>query len=394
MKRNQILAIGLLILLTGGCRETRMDMEKHELPVINIEFEGIIPKDEKIPMVLFQTDQGNSQAHKGRIERRGGFSINFSKHSFEVDLDEDISLAGLPKDDDWILNANYIDKTFLRHVVSYELFSEMNDKNLAPKTKYVELELNGVYNGLYVLMEKLDKSSLKIKGKDTDAVIFKEPHIFRETYEGITPKKQNNFHQQTYPKIDVEDKTAFVESIREFILTSTDSVFEHDIFAVFDIENIIDWHLLLLISNNSDGILKNFYLYKIDSKTPLRIAPWDYDHSFGRDGDNELNLDARPLNIERSILFARLLTFDWYKKMVKERWEYLNIANILSKSGLRQKFISKSKIVRGFAKMNFELWPVTDSWYYDSNDFEQEIDIILQFLELRHRRISDYFDKL
>ncbi len=47
---------------------------------------------------------------------------------------------------------------------------------------------------------------------------------------------------------------------------------------------------MLLLSNNGDGVMKNFLLYKIDSNTPFRIALWDYDHSFGRDGDNELNL--------------------------------------------------------------------------------------------------------
>ena len=101
--------------------------------------------------------------------------------------------------------------------------------------------------------------------------------------------------------------TDYIEGIRDFILNSSNEVFSESVSTIFDIDNIIDWHLLLILSNNGDGILKNFYLYKIDSNTPLRIAPWDYDHSFGRDCDNELNLISRPLDIERSNLFQQVI---------------------------------------------------------------------------------------
>ncbi len=124
---------------------------------------------------------------------------------------------------------------------------------------------------------------------NSTAVIFKEPHIFRDSYDGVVPEEPENFHQQKFPKIEERDMTVYIESVRDFILESSDEEFTQQIASFFDLENVIDWHLLLLITNNSDGILKGFYLYKINEETPLRIAPWDYDHSFGRDGDNELN---------------------------------------------------------------------------------------------------------
>ncbi len=210
--------------------------------------------DKKVDMELHEIANKRQIIYHGKIERRGGFSITFPKHSYEIDLKEDISLASLPDDDDWVLNANYIDKTFMRHVLSYELFSLMGDANIAPKSKYVELELNGDYNGLYVLMEKLDKSSLDLVAKDTMAMIFKEPKIFMKNYNNVTAKDSVNFHQQTYPKIKNESKREYIESIREFILAKNTENFETKISKLLDIDNIIDWHLLLLITNNSDGI--------------------------------------------------------------------------------------------------------------------------------------------
>jgi hypothetical protein len=43
-------------------------------------------------------------------------------------------------------------------------------------------------------------------------------------------------------------------------------------------------------------------------------------------------------------------------------------------------------------KKNFETWPIESKWYYDSNNFEKEIGIILKFIDLRHDQLTKYFD--
>jgi len=240
-------------------------------------------------------------------------------------------------------------------------------------------------------MEKLDKSSLDINAQDKSAFIFKEPHIFRTSYTNIRPQKKDNFHQQTFPKKNKRDQGEYVEELRKLILESDDTLFKSEISKRFDLNNLIDWHLLLLISNNSDGILKNFYLYKQSSKVPVRIAPWDYDHSFGRDGDNEMNL-KNYLDVKRSILFKRLLQFNWYKKRLKTRWVQLNNNGILSVKGLRQRILEKSTFIKKYTKRNFEIWPIKDKNYYDANDFEQEIELMLNFIKERHSVLNKYFN--
>lgn len=393
IKTIQQLFIVVVFLILGSCQENQSKSIPQGLHSINIIINGHIPKRNMTKAVFSIIHKDSMLKLNGKIARRGGFSMSFPKHSYEIDLKTDISLAGLPADDDWILNANYIDKTFLRHVISYELFEDMNKNNIAPKCAYINLFINENYRGLYVLMEKLDKSSLKINSEDSLAFIFKEPHIFRKSYDKIRPQKKDNFHQQTFPKKQKKDRSAFIEHIRDFILTSNDDVFTKEISTKFDLTNLIDWHLLLLISNNGDGILKNFYLYKQDAKSPMRIAPWDYDHSFGRDGDNELNLDKNSLDITRSILFDRLLKFDWYKEQLKERWITLNQEGILSAQGLQRRILNKSRFIQKYAEANFEVWPVESTIYYDNNNFDQEIKIMLDFIKIRHARLRKYFLK-
>jgi len=340
--------------------------------------------------LLYTVDNAEVLLQKGTIERRGGSSIIYPKYSYEIDLEQDVPLAELPVDDDWILNANYIDRSFLRHVFSYELFRKMRRENIASQCQYVELELNGTYRGLYVLMEKMDKSTFKINKADPEAVIFKEPKLFYESYKGLEKYMKGNAHQQIFPKYPSVNRTPLIDSIRTLVLESSDSVFTKDIVEVFDLESIIDWHLLLLLSNNSDGILKNFFLYKVDKTTPLRIAIWDCDHGWGRDGDSELNLD-RPLNLNRSILFRRLLTFDWYKKALKKRWNALNHSGLFSPQQLQKSIASKGRMIKDMATKNATLWSVSSSFYHDDSSFEQEIAIMMKYVAMRHQVLSDYF---
>lgn len=369
-----------IALLLSACQKKELSINEIRL---NIE-------DTLIGRSYSQLEVNNK--HSGRIKRRGGYSFRYAKHSFEIKLNKKTSLGGLPADKDWILNVNYIDKTFLRHVISYELFAEMSPHNISPKTTYTDVYINDHYNGLYVLMEKMDNSSLKINDPDSSSFIFKEPHLFRKTYP-VKQLNKPNFHHQTYPPIAEVDHSPQLEKIRALILHADSLTFQRDIQKIFDLNNIIDWHLLLLMSNNGDGILKNFYLYKKDHSTPIRVAPWDYDHSFGRDGDNELNLDTRPLDIHRSILFDRLLMQKWYRDQLLERWKHLNKLGLLSKKGLIERVLTKSNNIKRSVLKNSSLWPYDSPHYFDNNNFDQEIAIMLDFIEKRHDRLREAFNK-
>ena len=386
--RIQLSPTSFLVILTflTACRKTSVPVEVEVYP-INLATKGAISNDSKSVVVIEVGTPENRQRYSGKIERRGGYSIKFEKHSYELDLMEDVPLANLPADDDWILNANYIDKTFMRHVFAYDLFRDMHVDNRAARTKYVELHLNNDYQGLYVLMEKLDKSTFGVKASDEMAVIFKEPPLFRTG--DFTPQDSTNYWQQTSPKKRKDDRTSYIAGVQNFLRHSSDADFHRGVGSIFDLRNIMDWHLLLLLTNNNDGILKNFYLYRVDSATPLRVAPWDYDHSLGRDGDNELNL-TRTLKLERSILFQRLLTSETYQKALRSRWEKLNQEGILAVDGLLKRIDKYRKNLQPLVDRNFAKWPINSPHYYDDNGFITEVQLMSDYLRQRHQWIENY----
>jgi len=335
--------------------------------------------------------EGESVEMPARIKLRGGISAQYKKNSFTLELDKKYKFFDLPKEDDWILNASYIDKTFMRHKINYDLFREMGPNNIAARSTYMNIRVNGEYHGLFLLTEEINGKRVGLNKKDTLAMLFKDP-LFLYTEHRI-PQEPDNFHQQKFPKIHKRDQFHYIDSLCTFLFESTDEEFDNHIEEWFDLDNIRDWHLLLLFSNNGDGIMKNFYLYKKDGDTPFRIAIWDYDHSFGRDGDNELNMMERPLRWKRSILFVRLLNSKklHYQERLEKRWQELRDIGLFTEDYITNQMAVIDEIIREQVLRNFEKWPHKGYWYYDDNDYKQEIEIIKSFVPLRLSQLDNEF---
>ena len=320
------------------------------LPNIDIVSEAI-PREPKIPCVIVYSENGEIMMENARVKTRGGASCVFHKISYTFKMDHSLSLAGLPKQKSYILNANYIDKSFMHHKICFDLFREMNPlKNLASECAYVTVSLNGTYNGLYVLMQKLNAGSLGLNKKDSLAMIFKDPPVFfgENRLDPQWVQEPGNYFQQNYPDIEDEDMNGYLENVMQFMIHSDDSTFAREIGHIFDLENIIDWHLLLMFTNNGDGVMKNFYLYKRDSHTPFRIAIWDYDDAFGRDGEGELKMTESLPNFERCLLLNRLENnpFLDYNTLLKQRYKALRDSGLFSKKKI-ERMIRDNDPLRG-----------------------------------------------
>lgn len=351
--------------------------------------------DTKVKCIIRYSDVEGVHDFPAKIKYRGGMSSQYFKHSFTIELSQKYPLAGLAADDDWVLNANYIDKTFMRHKISYDLFREMSPDNIASQSAYVTLNIDTAYNGLYVLMEKINAGMLGLDKTDSMAMLFKDPPIFHEGKD-FQAEDSLNCYEQKFPKIKSSDKTAYLEEFKSLLFESDDRTFAKDIEKWIDIDNIIDWHIMLLFSNNEDGIMKNFYLYKKDSETPFRIALWDYDHSYGRDGDNELNMGEKPLNWQRSILLKRLVNIKetGYSARLKKRWFELRRKNILSVENFRKHIEANNRIIHEAVIRNFERWPVNGDWYFDANGYNQEVDLMVEFLEQHIPKLDAYMEHI
>lgn len=386
-------------LLTAGCtsQEPKLVEEQGFRPVPELRITSIDPTtwtEKNLCEVDYVLD-GDTTTLTGRIKYRGGISSKYPKHSYALELDSPFQFLDLKADDDWIINAGYVDKTFMRHKLSYDLFRSMHPENLAAECFYSMVNFNNHNRGLYVVMEEVNGSMLGVDKTDEMAMVFKGPAVFHETRLEYV-QEPDNYYQQKYPKKAVDDKTAYMEEFRAFLFDTNDQDFAEGIGDWVDLRNVIDWHLLLLFTNNSDGLMKNFYLYKLDSSTPFRFAPWDYDHTFGRDGDYEMNKDTLLISINRNVLLRRLMetNVEEYRDKLKKRWIELTRENKLTVESTFNMIKLNDRSIAEWVPKNRENWPDSSKFYFDDNAYEQEIDIMKNYVEMRVKSLDEYFQDL
>src|SRR5438445_9903843 len=153
----------LLVLLSGValCNGQSATNEPN-LPVIFLESTNQIVSERKVNCAISVREPKASAATNrlsGIVRVHGGVSQVYSKKSYGLTLDTPVSLLGMRKSAHWLLNAAYIDRSLMRHKLSYDLFRSLSAPKaprFAVASRFVEVHLNGKYNGVYLLMERLD----------------------------------------------------------------------------------------------------------------------------------------------------------------------------------------------------------------------------------------------
>jgi hypothetical protein len=165
--------------------------ESSNLPIVVINTEGrSIPNEPKIfaRMGVVHNKHGRNSLNDPfngydgviGIEKRGNaaqsYDIVRGKWSYTIETrhedgsNNNVKLLGMPKDNDWILAADFIDKTLVRNALAYHISRSLG--RWAPRTRHVELVLNGRYEGVYLLVEKIkpDNNRVDIAKLDSSGI--------------------------------------------------------------------------------------------------------------------------------------------------------------------------------------------------------------------------------
>lgn len=272
----------------------------------------------------------NTSLLTGRVRIHGASSQAYEKKSLALSMETPTGWLGLNPGRNWVLNAAYVDCSLMRHKLSYDLFQSLSSdssKRHASSSRFVELRLNGQYHGTYLLMERVEGSLLGFtpKGRTSrgPAVIYKaidhDANFSNPGHLGYEQREPNPETQEFWPPLD---------DLNQFVATATDSEFinaQSGITARLDIDNAIDFHLLVLLTSNMDGIDKNFILAR-DAATEAHpvprffFVPWDYDATFGRNWEGS---PVEPTFWLSNHLFDRLLSHAMFRQKYSDRWQAL-----------------------------------------------------------------------
>ncbi len=381
------------IFLISSCKTEAPECT--DIPTLHI-LENGIAWDKKSKCTIIVNDCGKIDTLTARTKFRGGFSSKYEKHSYTLEFDEKQKFHQQKLSKNWVLNANYIDRSFMRHKLSYDLFRQMDPKNnKAPHCEYVWAKDNANETGLYLLMERMDRIRLNVQKGQKGAFVCKSPPIFLDR--SLTPNRDSlYFDSMEFPKKKKKKRLAMKHSklkqLESLVYKANDAAFEKKVFTLIDQNSFIDWQLIILFTNSGDAQLKNYCIYQTSTTAKLKIAIWDYDHSFGRDGNSEPNMCERVVDEKQNPLIRRLIELnpDHFNEKLSKRYKELRKTVFTRKNVLR--LISENnKIIAPYIPKNQKIWPTNASWYFDNMNYRQDLAMIKRYVSLRLKQLDQRF---
>lgn len=385
----------------GNARAAQNPFEyQPNLPVILLEAKEEIPAETKAPcrlQIIYPagSEGGTTNRLAGLVKLHGGVSKAYAKKSFGLTIAKPAALLGMREGANWVLNAAYIDRSLMRHKLAYDLFRSAGSANaprFAVASRFVEVHLNGNYHGVYLLMERVDRQLLQLRPYNSNdlihACIYKAvDHAANFSQSGHGGYEQREPDALTTPYWQPLDR------FNRFVSGSTDDGFFNETNGIamrLDLDNAIDFHLLVLLTSNTDGITKNFILARDGQSTgPIKhrffFAPWDYDATFGR------NWDARrvPASVWLSNrLFERLLANAAYREKFGRRWNDLR-KDRFSPATVQGMIDANARTLGVAAQRNAVRWPGRTGPYPDRLTFEQDLQEMKSWIAERVKWLDE-----
>ncbi|MCF0070064.1 CotH kinase family protein [Dyadobacter sp. CY261] len=314
----------LMLALFVAPRDTSAQSLTTNLPIVVINSDQAIQDEPKVGATMKIIFNGEGQLNSyddidnpaslnydGRIaiETRGSSSQLSPKKSYGFETrqadnisNRNVSLLGMPSENDWILNGLVFDPTLLHDYLAYSFSRNLG--HYSARTVFCELFVNSDYRGVYMLQEKIkidgDRVNLlemsandnaapavtggyiikadKTTGGDPVAFVMDGNHLngYDETIDFV--------HDTPEPSSITGSQKTYIESIfrdLEAKAAANNASVSNGFPSVIDVPTFIDYMLVSELGGSIDAYKYSTYYHK-DRNGKLRAGPvWDFNYGFG-----------------------------------------------------------------------------------------------------------------
>lgn len=384
MKKTLFLSLVLMVFLPLPAQSSLFEqmkdgLDEHSLPLVNLTVDttvldrySFVPGEIEIADYQRRTDPSSSSVrYRCMLRIRGMMAASFGKKSFAVKLvddageDLDAPVFGIRSENSWILDAMAVDRIRMRNRVCFDVWNGLS--RTPYDTKYgnrngtqgvfVEVFVNGGYNGLYCMTDKIDRKLLGLKKAKADSTGVTVRGLL---YKGISWKSGSNLlsyeeadmggeswnawelqYPDDYPS---EDTWKPLATLIDFCSAATrDSEFHEEYQDWFYPENLADYLLLTVAMNVGDNAYKNTFLSVVDIGKGHRylLTPWDMDYSLGGYYNGDYDETTAWIYRYQQIapynrLFSQRQSMDGFKGTVADKWAGL-AATLLSPDSINRR---------------------------------------------------------
>ena len=312
--------------------------------------------------------------YRATIKYRGASSYSkFDKKQYRIkfyknkkDSAKEVSLAGMGVNSEWVLNGPYLDKTLIRNKLVYDLARELN--GWAPDTRFVELFVDGEYQGVYLAVEPVTNGESRLRlaefgllSGETSYIVNRD-RIDTGSEEIETWGKTNGYTYNAlyirYPsknKITEKQKAYIQKDVSEFEQVLYGENFSDKRIgyqAYIDMDNWVDYFIINEFAMNYDAGNLSTYIYK-ELGGKLQLAVWDFNNGF--DNYQWFRTETDVLHTVENSWFNRLWQDETFRDRVCERYRQLR-KTTLSDEHIAEKIASYQEELGEAVDRNFKVW--------------------------------------
>ena len=292
----------------------------------------------------------------------------------------------------------------LRNAVSYYM-GKISNLEWTPCAHFVELIVNGRYDGTYMLSEKIKISKHRVDVGD-DGFILKS-NRYADDHDDIVHFKPGHMEVSLeikepknieYLNADYEYVVGYVNAAAEALFSSNFKDPDEGWQKYLDMDSFVDWYLIHEIALNVDCMF-NFSTYmNLKRGGKLRMGPlWDFDIAYGNLKEyNESYLQwvfPRGDLLSCSQWYSRLMEDPVFVEKVKERFNYFSshkndIFNFLNSNAARLNYSAMKNEERWgtlyrYTYKNFNIW----------GSYWNEVQDLKEWINARLERMKNNYDK-
>lgn len=368
------------------------------------------------------TDLGTaspSLSTKVAFQGRGNFTWTLPKKGYAFELQDsggnglDVSILGLPPGSDFALYACYPDKTCMRNALVFALGQELGV--WSPRTRFVELILDGDYKGLYMVWERVRRDNTRCDvdkpAKTASEGDVSGGYILRhegggkgqETIDGVNYNRDfatasgriYTYHYPDVDKLTPEQTAALTGRIQAFEDAMMTDPADHA--AWIDVQSWVDHGIVEELTNNWDGYVHSVYM-AIEAEEDgglLHMGPlWDFDLAFANGNvtgyncatDNWSYQNVRPFPDDVPTYWQDLYADPEFQRNFKCRWQDLRDGAISLETFTARidawKTFTAAARVRDQAKWNtigMQIFPNC----FSAPTYDGEVDMLLAWIDAR-----------
>lgn len=247
------------------------------------------------------------------IRSRGNGSRSGQKPGLRVDMDRYTSKQRLLGLKSVVLDNVWQDPSFMKEKITMELFRRMGQP--ASRESFAKLYVNNTFEGLYVLIESVDKDFLQRNFEQNEGFLYEYDYTYEWTFTWLGSDYEpyaQIFSPKTNESKPAETLYGPIEQMVKDVNEARNDRFDETFKRYFSPDEVLTHLALENAIAEEDGLLgawgmNNFYLYRFEDAGRWRFVVWDKDYTFW---NHEFPLFNRA---DRNTISRRLFDIRDYK---------------------------------------------------------------------------------